>query len=459
MTAIIYTRMSLDKTGQEAGVTRQLKDCRALAKRKHLDVIAELSDNDTSATTGVRRPAFENLLQLVENGTADTVVVWHPDRLYRKLTDLVKITEIAHKHGLTIMSVQAGDVDLNTPSGRMNASILGAVATHEGEHRTERQKAAFQQKAEAGEWHFSHRPFGYRREGDRVVQVPDEAEVLREVLNLYYAQETPRHAIMRLLNNRGILTPKGKPWGIIQVRDLLTNSRYAGISSYNGVETGKGAWEPIIDEKTWRAWQSAAAKRKRKSTFTAAKYLLTGIAHCAECGGTIYVKHRKDGGLGYFCIEKGCVQRSIGPVDDLVEGVILARLQRPDAIEALHPKSAPVEHLHTERATIQERLDDLAALIADGTLTAQAVRDAAKPLRARIVRLDEKLALSDTATTIPRELLIGNVPANWAALTLPRKRAVARSLLEVRIARQGNTRVFDPDMIRIDWKDQTAPVG
>ena len=51
MTAIIYTRQSLDKTGKEAGVTRQLKDCRALAKRKGLEVIAELSDNDISATT------------------------------------------------------------------------------------------------------------------------------------------------------------------------------------------------------------------------------------------------------------------------------------------------------------------------------------------------------------------------------------------------------------------------
>jgi len=451
MTAIIYTRQSLDKTGKEAGVTRQLKDCRALAQSKGLDVIAELSDNDISATTGVRRPSFDSLLQLIENGAADTVVVWHPDRLYRKLTDLVKITEIAQRHGLTIASVQAGDVDLNTPSGRMSASILGAVATHEGEHRTERQRASYRQRAEAGEWHFSRRPFGYERDGSKVVQVPAEAEVLREMLTSYYAEDMPRHAVMRTLNDRGILTPMGKPWGIIQVRDLLTNSRYAGISSYNGVEVGTGAWVPIIEASTWRSWQSTAAKRKRKSTFTAAKYLLTGIAKCGECGETIYVKHRSDSGLSYFCSGKGCVQRSLDAVDDLVQRVVIARLQLPDAVESLRPKAAPMEHLYTERAAAQSRLDDLAELIADGTLTAQAVRDAAKPLRATIKRIDEKTTANDAAAVIPIDLLTGDVPRNWAALPLTSKRAAIRALLEVRISKQGNTRVFDPEAVAIKW--------
>ena len=451
MTAIIYTRQSLDKTGTEAGVTRQLKDCRALAKRKGLDVIAELSDNDISATTGVRRPSFDSLLQLIENGAADTVIVWHPDRLYRKLTDLVKITEIAQRHGLTIATVQAGDVDLNTPSGRMSASILGAVATHEGEHRTERQRASYRQRAEAGEWHFSRRPFGYKREGGSVVQVPAEADVLRDVLTRYYAEETPRHAIMRDLNARGILTPMGKPWGIIQVRDLLTNSRYAGISSYNGTEVGKGAWVPIVDEATWRAWQSGAAKRKRKSTFTAAKYLLTGIARCGVCSGVIYVKHRPDGRLSYSCNENGCVQRSVNAVDDLVEQIVVARLQRPDAVESLRPRTAPMEHLYAERADAQSRLDDLAELIADGTLSAQAVRDAAKPLRATIKRIDERTAAGEVAAVIPLDLLTGDVPRKWAALSLTGKRAAIRALVDVRISRQGNTRVFDPEAVTIEW--------
>ncbi|TQO21094.1 DNA invertase Pin-like site-specific DNA recombinase [Rhodoglobus vestalii] len=452
MRAIIYTRQSLDKTGEEAGVTRQLDDCRALAVRKGLDVIAELSDNDTSATTGVRRPAFDRLLALVEQGDADTVVIWHPDRLYRRLTDLVKITDVAKDHGLTILSVRADDIDLSTPSGRMTASILGAVATHEGEHRTDRQRNAYKQRATAGEWHFSHRPFGYKRDSGRVIQVPEEAEVLHEVLNRYYVEEEPRYSIMSYLNAHGILTPKGKRWGIIQVRDLLTNGHYAGISTYNGEEVGRGKWEPIVDEKTWRAWQTRAAKRKRKSTFTAAKYLLSGIARCGVCEGVIYTKKRKDGGLSYYCTTGGCVQRSLKAVDRLIEAAVFARLKMPDSLEILRPRGASVEHLHAERTEIQDRIDNLAELVADGTLTGQAVREAAKPLRSRLKMIDESLAAVETVSAIPSTLFEPEVERNWISLSLPQKRAIIRALMEISIARQANPRVFQPEKILIKWQ-------
>ena len=88
MGAAIYTRQSLDRTGQAAGVTRQLEECRQLASLRQIDVVHELSDNDISATKAVTRPAFEKLLQLIASGAIDTVITWHTDRLYRKLSDL-----------------------------------------------------------------------------------------------------------------------------------------------------------------------------------------------------------------------------------------------------------------------------------------------------------------------------------------------------------------------------------
>lgn len=450
MTAAIYTRQSLDKTGEAAGVTRQLEECRALAERKGLLVVAELSDNDTSATTGVRRPGFERLLELVDLGV-DTVLVWHPDRLYRKLTDLVKITELAQRSGLTIVSVQSGDLDLNTPSGRLVASLVGAVSTHEGEHRTARQKASYRARAEQGEWHFSHRPFGYRRDGRDVVQVPEEAEVLREVFERYYDEGESRYSLMHLLNARGILTPTGKPWGIIQLRDLLGNSRYAGISTYNGQEVGRGSWEPIVDEATWRRWQTAAAKRKRKSTFTTAKHLMSGIARCGVCGAPCYAK-TQDGRIAYSCRDGRCVQRSATRVDSLIEAVVLARLQQPDALEALRPKAAPIEHLFTERETIAGRLESLADLVADGTLGAQAARDAAKPLRLRLTTLDTKIAAQAGSSDIPLDLVAETIVERWRTeLGLPAKRAIIRTLMEVRIDRQDNPLVFDPERIAVQW--------
>jgi site-specific DNA recombinase len=458
--AAIYTRQSLDKTGEAVGVTHQLDECRELAKRKRYEVVSELSDNDISATTGKRRPNFERLLDLISAGAVDTVVVWHPDRLYRKLTDLVKITEIAKEHGLTIASVQSGEVDLSTPSGRMTASILGSVATHEGEHRTERQKSAYKALAGNGNWHFSRRPFGYERLGKeaagKIVQIRSEIEVLRDVLDRYYKSGQSRHSLVKYLNDEvGVLTPQGKPWGIIQLRDMLANSHYAGIVTYRGEEVdAKPSWEPVIDADMWRRWQTKTAKRRRASTFTPAKHLLSGIARCGVCGGVCYARASSAGRLGYTCHDHHCVQRSAAKVDALIEAVVLARLQLPDAVEALRPKPAPTGALLAERDDLTSRIDDLAELVADRTFSAQAARDAAKPLHTRRDALDATLAAQTGAEDLPLDLLAGNVAERWQSdLTLAQKRTLIRTLMTVKIDRQTSTdsRKFDPEDVVIEW--------
>jgi site-specific DNA recombinase len=449
MTTAIYTRQSLDRTGQAAGVDRQEVECRALAERKGITVGRTLSDNDVSATTGVARPGFEQLLDLVEAGIVDTVVVWHTDRLYRRTRDLERIIDAAER-GLRIVTVQAGDFDLNSPSGRLFARNLANVATFEGEHRTARQKAAYRDRAARGEWGFTHRPFGYRRDGRDIVQVPDEAATLREVLHRYYEEAVPRYSIMKDLNARGILTPRGKPWGIIQVRDLLTNPAYGGVVRYLD-ETFDVApkWEPIVDRDTWGRWMSAGAKRKRRSTFTSAAYLLSGILVCGHCNGKVYATRAEAGGVpSYRCRDKACAQRLVAPVDAFVEELVRRRLARPDALAIMRPTTPNADALLDELSSIRGRLDDLAGLLADGTLAAQAVRDAAAPLHRRAEELRARLAASTKLDDLPT---VEDARARWDDLALPQRRAVVRVLFaELRLIRIPG-RTFHPDAIQVDW--------
>lgn len=447
--AAIYSRISDDKTGLEAGVTRQLAECRELAAKKNLAVAYEFTDNDLSATTGVRRPQFERVLELVQGGILDTIIVWHPDRFYRTIKDLGRILDVAKATGLSIVSVQAGLVDLSTPAGRLQAGILAAVAAHEGEHRTARQKTAYRARAENGEWKFVHRPFGYERVNGEVVQVPGEAEIVEDLLHQYWEGRRSRHATVKWLNDSGYTTPAGKRWTVPTVRDLLENPRYAGINYYLGQEIGRGAWEPIVDEVTWRRWQNAAATRKRANTFTGAKYLLTGIATCAVCGGPIYVKTLKQW-RSYYCAERGCVQRSLPKVDDLVERVVIGWLATPEGRATVTPPAPDLEPLHLERSDLQDRLDSLASLVADGTLTPTAVREVAAPLRKNLNRLDEQIA--EATELAPINVAPDDIVAAWANLTLDEKRSLLRRTLTVQIDTQGNTNRFDPSAIHIGFK-------
>src|SRR5271156_1510716 len=121
--AAIYTRISEDKTGQKAGVTRQLEDCTALADRLGWEVVDTFDDNDISAYSGKRRPRFEDLLEAMRTRQVDAVLCWDTTRLYRSMKDLERFIEIADAARVSIKTVQSGELDLSTSAGRMVARI------------------------------------------------------------------------------------------------------------------------------------------------------------------------------------------------------------------------------------------------------------------------------------------------------------------------------------------------
>jgi hypothetical protein len=137
----IYVRISKDKTGLRAGVDRQRADCLALAERLGWPVARIYVDNDISAYSGKRRPDYEALCDDVKNGIVNAVIAWHPDRLHRRSAELESWLDLCGDD-VAHATVQAGLWDLSTPSGRMTARILGAVAQHESEHKSERVRAA-----------------------------------------------------------------------------------------------------------------------------------------------------------------------------------------------------------------------------------------------------------------------------------------------------------------------------
>jgi site-specific DNA recombinase len=57
--AAIYARISSDRDGQGLEVKRQIADCRKLAKDRGWTVAEVYEDNDQSASSGKRRPAYK----------------------------------------------------------------------------------------------------------------------------------------------------------------------------------------------------------------------------------------------------------------------------------------------------------------------------------------------------------------------------------------------------------------
>jgi DNA invertase Pin-like site-specific DNA recombinase len=128
----IYCRVSTS----EQNVDLQLDELRDYVKFKKLTVIGEYVDQGISGTKK-KRPALDSMMQMVDKGKIDTVLVWKFDRLGRNLVHLVSVAERFRELGVNLVSYQE-QFDTSTPIGQVVYTIIAAIANMELEDTRER---------------------------------------------------------------------------------------------------------------------------------------------------------------------------------------------------------------------------------------------------------------------------------------------------------------------------------
>lgn len=481
--AVIYCRISQDRTGAGLGVDRQREDCEKLAERNDWEVVEVYVDNDVSAykKSGKRRD-YQRMLDDLDHGAATIVIAWHTDRLHRSTRELDDYIDLCEARGVATHTVQAGAIDLSTPSGRMTARILGAVAKQESEHKGERVARARRQKALNGEWMGGIRPFGWgmptgetrkkvdRKTGEEVEvpeldmmkAVPEEAEALR-----YWTDQMLSGASIRSLvkwcADKGVTTTRGNAVTHQDMRDMLMRPRNAGIAVYRGEEVGRGKWDPIVDEPKYRAVVAILKDPSRKTTPGATpKWLGSILFRCGRGACPHFVYVTQSGGRqypSYRCQTGHGGGRRAEVVDQYVEDTIVERLSRADAHELLEPAADGVDvaALQAESEEIRRRMTDLAGLFGSGQIGMEAFTTGTDTARAQLDGVTQQLARA--ATRDPLVGLVGapDVRKAWKALPLDRQRNVLRALVDVtlktpRPGRMPDGGYFDYDAVVFQWK-------
>ena len=369
--AVIYARISRDAArhgkgrrpeDEGVGVERQVERCTMLAQAREWELVRPpLVDNDISAFNGKHRPEFTELMGMISRREVDAVLIWHIDRLCRRMSELVDIARLCHESGVKIASVH-GDYDFASPVGKMFATILIAVAEYESEHKGERQQAANQQAARAGQRRKgTPRPFGFA--DDHVTHRPEEAEAIVWAADALLGGATVS-AVMREWTRRGLHPPQnhGRPWRRETIPVIMRNPALAGLVSYRGEIVGTGNWEPILPVEQWEAVRALLADPARMVP-RGVRTLLGGLAIC-PCGNHVQGGRNARGGAIYRCgpLTRGgrpgphCQQMS-GPVDDYVTRVIIERLSRHDPADLVTPKRPDLGPLHREAASIRATRD------------------------------------------------------------------------------------------------------
>jgi site-specific DNA recombinase len=216
MKAIGYVRVSTDRQAEQ-GVSLEAQEAkiRAMATVQGAELLHVIVDGGESAKS-LNRPGLQRILDLINAGEVDTVIVAKLDRLTRSVKDLCGLLELFEKRKVALVSV-AESLDTGSAAGRLVITIMAAVSQWECEAIGERTRDALRHKRGKGE-RVGNIEFGYRLSADGVHVEPDPAEqaALAAIRSLRLGGQSLR-AVASALNNSGHRTRRGTQWRLESV--------------------------------------------------------------------------------------------------------------------------------------------------------------------------------------------------------------------------------------------------
>src|SRR6266581_8894265 len=232
----IYARVSRLKRDEkrEPSTTGQVAVCRVRLADLGLPEGKVLVDLDRSAwNPNVKREAWDELMDRLESGISGGAIMFDLERFTRQPKDGERMIELAAA-GLMVLDSES-EYDLTTPNGKKAFRDGINAAAYYSDRLSTRTSRGRKLKAMAGKPNGSQRPFGF--EADLVTIREDEAEVIREFTRRFLSGE-PQNALVRDLNERGVLTSQGKPWITRTLQQLLTRERNCGRIIHTDLGTG-----------------------------------------------------------------------------------------------------------------------------------------------------------------------------------------------------------------------------
>jgi site-specific DNA recombinase len=200
------------------------------------------------------RPALQRLLDEVQAGKVDIIVVYKVDRLTRSLADFAKLVELFDRHGVSFVSVTQ-QFNTTTSIGRLTLNVLLSFAQFEREVTSERIRDKIAASKHKGLWVGGMTPFGYDTKNRKITVNDAEAESVRTIFRIYLKLGS-LNLLMTDLRKRGIVTKarllkSGKTIGGIPftrgpLAYLLRNRFYIGEVIFKG-ETLSGGQPAIVD--------------------------------------------------------------------------------------------------------------------------------------------------------------------------------------------------------------------
>ncbi|MGC1237909.1 MAG: recombinase family protein [Acidimicrobiales bacterium] len=280
---VAYVRVSTeDQTDYSPDA--QAKRCRELARIKNLGPVNVLTDEGWSAKN-LDRPRMRELISMIENDEVDHLLIWSWDRLSRDQGDFANLVKLFNSHGVSVHSVNEGQLDPSSASGRMQIGVHGVFAQYQRDHLIENTLMGQRQAHEKGRW-LNRAPTGYEMING-YLKPDDNAPLVRRIFEL----RAGGSSYQRIADEVGMKYSTA--------RHICENRVYIGEVQLSG-DWGDGVHAPLVTLEQFNAAQRPHTQGKRPG-----RDLLSGLVRCGNCGRVACVQYNSRNQAIYVCRHRG----------------------------------------------------------------------------------------------------------------------------------------------------------
>ena len=346
----IYIRVSTARQDQEGySIPLQKERLIAYCKAKGWVVAGVFIDPGHSGSS-IDRPGMAKLIEAVEAGKFDAVLVYKLDRLSRSQKDtLYLIEDVFMANNTDFVSLQES-FDTTTIYGRAMVGILSVFAQMERETITERTLMGRAGRAEEGLWHGGGtEPIGYDYVEGALVVNKEESKQVQAVYNMYASGFSVTEISRRM---EGYKTKHGDWSHTSTVGNVLDNPLYSGMVHFDGVQV-RGQHSAIVDREVDQKVKARRARLRRVESAGDSSYMLTGLIYCASCGARYFPHKRPGGKVVYSCHSRAKKNRKmiknpackaphipVEELDAMVEAEVLLLAENPSQVDEIIKKRA-----------------------------------------------------------------------------------------------------------------------
>ena len=334
-------------------------------------------DAGVSGLNTKHRDGFNQLIKDAKKGKIDILLVKSISRWGRNIVDSLTTIRLLRNCGIDIYFEKENMHTLNDPASEFMLSIMAAFAENESRSISSNVKIGLTYKMQRGEWHAPFDRFlGYTKtEEGKVEIVPEQAETVREIFNLFLSGMTIGD-ISRRLEAEGKLTGTGgSVWYFESIRTILRNMKYTGdvliqltymkdvLGKKRAVNNGdvpqyfvRNAIPAIIDHQTYFLAQGELLRRETKNApgpkINRIEQEFTKLITCPYCGAN-YNRATSGKSIRWGCYNRFHKNTCLAPW--FTEASLQRTLLR--AVQKLHQRQPKLKILPVE-TLCKEDTDD-----------------------------------------------------------------------------------------------------